>query len=53
MGQRPGAGAGIPPENAALQALGLLNTALIQRAVAGVPAPAATLDLDATTIVSH
>ena len=53
MGQRPGAGAWIPAENAALQALGLLNTALIQRAVAGVPAPTATLDLDATTIVSH
>jgi len=53
MAQRPGAGAWIPPENAALQALGCLNTALIQRAVAGVAAPAATLDLDATTIVSH
>jgi hypothetical protein len=53
MAQRPGAGAWIPPENAALQALGRLNTALIQRAVAGVPAPTATLDLDATTIVSH
>jgi hypothetical protein len=39
MAQRPGAGAWIPPENAALQALGRLNTALIQRAVAGGPRP--------------
>lgn len=53
MAQRPATGAWMPPENAALQALGRLNTALIQCAVAGVAAPTATLDLDATTIVSH
>lgn len=53
MAQRPGAGAWIPEEHAALQALAAVNTALVQRAVAGIPAAAATLDLDATMIVSR
>lgn len=53
LAQRPAAGAWIPAESPALQALGRLNTAVIRRAVTGLAAPPATLDLDATTIVSH
>lgn len=52
MAGRPPDGAWIPPENPALQALARINTALVRRAVVGLPASAATLDLDATTIVS-
>ena len=51
---RPGAGvAWIPDESAALGALTAINTALVQRAVRTIPAPHATLDLDATIIESH
>jgi hypothetical protein len=53
MAQRPATGAWIPAEPPALQALGALNTAVVQRAVTGLGATAATLDLDATAIVSH
>lgn len=53
MAQRPPTGAWIPAEPPALQALAALNTAVIRRAVTGLPADTATLDLDATTIVSH
>jgi hypothetical protein len=53
MTQRPPEGAWIPKENAALQALGAVTTALVHRAVAGTPAARATLDLDATPIESH
>ncbi len=53
LAQRPAVGAWIPAESPALQALAALNTAVIRRAVAGLAAPSATLDLDATTIVSH
>jgi hypothetical protein len=53
LAQRPPAGAWIPAESAALQALAALNAAVIRRAVAGLAATTATLDLDATTIVSH
>lgn len=53
MTQRPPAGAWIPEENAALQALGAVNTAVVHRAVTGTPATRATLDLDATLIESH
>jgi Transposase DDE domain group 1 len=52
MAGRPPDGAWIPPENPALQALARINTALVHRAVAGLSARTATLDLDATTIVS-
>jgi hypothetical protein len=53
MAQRPPTGAWIPAESPALQALAALNTAVVRRAVTGLGAEAATLDLDATTIVSH
>lgn len=53
MAQRPPAGAWIPAESPALQALAALNTAVVRRAVTGRGAETATLDLDATTIVSH
>ena len=53
MAQRPPAGAWIPTESPALQKLAALNTAVIRRAVAGLDATTATLDLDATLIVSH
>ena len=53
MAQRPRTGAWIPAESSALQALGALNTAVVRRAVTGLAAATATLDLDATTIVSH
>jgi hypothetical protein len=53
LAQRPAAGAWIPTESPALQALATLNTAVIRRAITGLAAPTATLDLDATTIVSH
>jgi hypothetical protein len=53
MAQRPPTGAWIPAESPALQALAALNTAVVRRAVTGRPAATATLDLDATTIVSH
>lgn len=53
MAQRPPVGAWIPAESPALQALAALNTAVVRRAVTGLPADTATLDLDATTIVSH
>ena len=50
---RPGAGAWIPEENAALQALAAVNTVLVQRAVSQELPQHATLDLDATIIESH
>ena len=53
MAQRPPAGAWIPNESPALAALGALNAAVVRRAVTGLAAEAATLDLDATTIVSR
>ena len=53
MAGRPPEGAWIPEENPALQALAAINTDLVHRAVAGVPAARATLDLDATLIESH
>jgi len=53
LAQRPPTGAWIPAEPPALQALAALNTAVVRRAVAGLAAATATLDLDATTIVSH
>lgn len=53
MAQRPSTGAWIPAEPPALQALAALNTAVVRRAVTGLGATRATLDLDATTIVSH
>ena len=53
MAQRPPTGAWIPAEAAALQALAAINTALVQRAVLGLAARRATLDLDATVIESH
>ena len=53
MVSRPLEGAWIPAENAALQALAAVNTALVHRAVATTMAPRATLDLDATLIESH
>jgi len=53
MAHRPPEGAWIPAENAALQALAAVNTALVHRAVATTVAPRATLDLDATLIESH
>lgn len=53
MAQRPPTGAWIPTESRALAALGALNTAVVRRAVTGLAATTATLDLDATTIVSH
>jgi hypothetical protein len=53
MTQRPPAGAWIPAENAALQALSAVNTAVVHRAVAATQAARATLDLDATVIESH
>ncbi|MBP1774377.1 MAG: transposase, family [candidate division NC10 bacterium] len=52
IGQRPATGAWIPPEPPALRALAAVNTALVRRAVAGLPVTEATLDLDATTILS-
>lgn len=52
MARRPAPGAWIPPEPVALAALAAVNTALVQRAVLGIPAAEATLDLDATTIAS-
>lgn len=51
--QRPPEGAWIPPEAPALRGLAEINTALVQRALAGMPAAGATLDLDATLIESH
>jgi Transposase DDE domain group 1 len=53
MAGRPPEGAWIPEETPALQALAAINTDLVHRAVAGVPAARATLDLDATLIESH
>lgn len=53
MVQRPPEGAWIPEEAPALRGLAEINTALVQRAVAGMPAAGATLDLDATLIESH
>jgi hypothetical protein len=53
MARRPATGAWIPAESAALQALAALNTAVVRRAVTGLAATTATLDLDATAIVSH
>jgi hypothetical protein len=53
MAQRPPTGAWVPAESPALQALAALNTAVVRRAVTGLGADRATLDLDATTIVSH
>jgi len=53
MGQRPGEGAWIPEENAALRALAAVNTELVRRAVVTGPPGRATLDLDATLIESH
>jgi len=53
MTDRPATGAWIPAAPAARQALGALNTAVIRRAVTGLEATTATLDLDATAIVSH
>jgi hypothetical protein len=53
LAQRPPTGAWIPAESPALAALGALNTAVVRRAVTGLAADTATLDLDATTIVSH
>jgi DDE family transposase len=53
MVQRPSTGAWIPAESPALAALGALNAAVVRRAVTGLAAATATLDLDATTIVSH
>jgi hypothetical protein len=50
---RPPAGAWIPPESAALAALGEINRRLVHRAIIGLPMPSATLDLDATLIESH
>jgi len=52
IGQRPATGAWIPPEPPALRALAAVNTALVRRAMAGLPVTEATLDLDATTILS-
>jgi DDE family transposase len=51
--QRPATGAWIPAESPALQALAALNTTVVRRAVTGLGASTATLDLDATTIGSH
>lgn len=53
LAQRPPAGAWIPAESPALQALAALNTAVVRRAVTGLAGDTATLDLDATTILSH
>lgn len=52
--ERPGTGtAWIPEENAALEALGVVNTELVRRAVGPAAPRSATLDLDATIIESH
>jgi hypothetical protein len=53
MAQRPAGGAWIPAESPILQALAAINTAVVRRAVTGLAATTATLDLDATIIVSH
>lgn len=53
LAQRPPEGAWIPEEPAPLWALATVNTELVHRAVLGVPASRATLDLDATLIESH
>ena len=53
LAQRPGEGAWIPEEPAALRALGAVNTELVHRAVGSGAAHRATLDLDATVIESH
>ena len=53
LAQRPWGGAWIPTESPALQALAALNTAVVRRAVTGLGDSRATLDLDATTSVSH
>ncbi len=46
-------GAWIPDESQVLRTLAGLNTAVVRREVAEVGADAATLDLNATTIVGH
>jgi hypothetical protein len=51
--KRPPAGAWIPDESPALAARGALNAAVVRRAVTGLAADTATLDRDATTLVSH
>lgn len=53
LAQRPPAGAWIPEEAPALRALGEVNRGLVERAVVGLPATRATLDVDATLIESH
>ncbi len=53
LAQRPAAGAWIPAEPAALQALAAVNTAVVARAAAALPGARATLDVDATVIESH
>lgn len=52
MAQRSPAGAWIPAEPAALQALAALNTVLVHHAVAGLSVSEATLDLDVAMILS-
>lgn len=51
--QRPAAGAWIPGEPPALQALAAVNATVVARAATALPGPRATLDLDATVIESH
>jgi hypothetical protein len=53
LAQRPLDGAWIPEEPPALQALAEINRRVVHRAVAGLPVPRATLDLDATLIESQ
>lgn len=53
LAQRPAAGAWIPAEPAALEALAAVNTTVVARAATALPSAGATLDLDATVIESH
>lgn len=53
LAQRPAAGAWIPGEPPALQALATVNTTVVARAATALPSARATLDLDATVIESH
>jgi Transposase DDE domain group 1 len=53
LAQRPAAGAWIPAEAPALQALAAVNATVVARAATALPHGRATLDLDATVIESH
>jgi hypothetical protein len=53
LAQRPPAGAWVPAESPALQALAAINATVVARAATALPSVRATLDLDATVIESH